>query len=163
MFDWLGGLLKKIWEFLGPILAICAIVLIVFAPYLVGVLGAGTLFAASLPAWLSWIPALVSAAAALGPVACALGGIGLAYALDPSGTAAIVTGAAALVGSTVGTVAGSTAGALVSSSGLGSLLWLAVAGVGVYFLLSSDDGDKDEEPQTTNYSPRRSLPQQRSP
>lgn len=79
MFDWIGNLLKKIWECLGPILAVLAIVCIVFAPYLVGVLGVGTTFALSLPTWLAWIPSLVSGAAALGPIACALGGIGLAY------------------------------------------------------------------------------------
>lgn len=146
MFNWIGNLLKKIWEMLGPILAVLAIVCIVFAPYLVGLLGAGTAFAASLPLWLTWIPGLITAAASLGPIACALGGLGLAYVFDGETVTSLVTGIADTVGTAVGTVVGSGIGALSSSSGLSTLLWVGVFGVAAYFLLSgSDKGVPSEE------------------
>lgn len=143
IFDFIKGL----WSKLGILLVIAIVLFVVCAPYLVGVLGAGTAFAASLPAWLSWLPAIVTGFAAYGPLVCAIAGLGLAYLVDSTTVADTIHGVADVVGDTIGTVAGSATAAFTSSSGLSTVLWLAGAGVLAYFLLSSDS--KDETSTTT--------------
>lgn len=138
IFDFIKGL----WSKLGILLVIAIVLFVVCAPYLVGVLGTGTAFAASLPAWLSWLPAIVTGFAAYGPLVCAIAGLGLAYMVDPVAVADSIHGVADVVGDTIGTVAGSATAAFTSSSGLSTVLWLAGAGVLAYFLLTSDSKDK---------------------
>lgn len=149
--SWLGDFvsnivdfIKGLWDKLGFLLVIALIIFVACAPYLVGVLGTGTAFAASLPAWLSWLPAVVSGFAAYGPLTCAIAGMGLAYLVNPTDTANVIHGVADVVGDTVGTVVGSGVGALTSSSGLGSLLLWGGIGFLAYLVLTSDKSDKPE-------------------
>lgn len=143
IFSWLGDLLNKLWDALGPLLAVLAIVFIAFAPYLAPLIAAWTM-----PAWLAWLPAVVTAIAELGPIACAIGGLGLAYIIDPDTTSGVVTGAAELVGSAVGTVAGAVVAGTAAALSSSPLVWLAGAALIAYFLLS-DDGDKQESRTAT--------------
>lgn len=151
--SWLGNFvssivdfIKGLWDKLGFLLIIAIIIFVVCAPYLVTVLGTGTAFAASLPAWLAWLPAVVTGFAEFGPLVCAVAGLGLAYLVDPADTANLVTGIADTVGDVVGTVAGSTVSAFTTASGLSQWLLLGGACVLGYFLLKSDDtDDKDEQ------------------
>lgn len=142
IFSWLGDLLNKLWDALGPLLAILAIVFIAFAPYLAPLIATWTM-----PAWLAWLPAALTAVAELGPIACAIGGLGLAYIIDPDTTADIVTGAAELVGGAVGTVAGAVVAGTAAALSSSPLVWLAGAALLAYFLLS-DDGDERETATT---------------
>lgn len=146
IFDFIKGL----WSKLGILLVIAIVLFVVCAPYLVGVLGTGTAFAASLPAWLGWLPAIVTGFAAYGPLVCAIAGMGLAYLVDPVATANAIHGVADVVGDTIGTVAGSATAAFTSGSGLSTVLWLAGAGVLAYFMLTRDDKSAPEATNATS-------------
>lgn len=147
IFSWISCVLKKIWKVLGPILVICAILFVAFAPLLVFVFGVGTTFAATAPVWLAWIAPLVSGAAGLGWAGAIAAGLGLAYVIDADTTTEMlntavdgVTSVASNVASGVGEVTGSFVDSLFSSSGI-----LLLGGIACLILLSRK---KDETSPT---------------
>lgn len=147
VFDWLGDLFTWLWDNLSLVLAICAILFIAFAPLMVAVIGPGTVFAAALPSYLSWIPAMVETAAASWWIAIPAG-LGLAYVIDPDTASSLISGAANLVVDTATTIATGTVGA-VSSAITGSSLFLyGVIGFVAYLILSRP---KSPRPQDQHY------------
>lgn len=158
LFNWLSKLLKKVWKALGPILVIAAILFVAFAPLLMTVLGTGTLFAASLPAWLSWLPGLISAAGSMGWAVAIPAGLGLAYLIDPAATTSVlnnavdgVTSVATNVAEGVGSVIGTTIDSVFTGSNL--LLFGGLA-LGAYLLLSSSN-NSERESESHRPAPRK--------
>lgn len=149
IFDWLGDLFDWLMDHLLLVLAICAILFIAFAPLAVAVLGPGTVFAAALPSYLSWLPGLVALAAESWWIAIPAG-LGLAYVFDPEYTSDLVNGAAETIGDVAGTVGegvGDAVGSTVSSFfGATSGLWLyGGIALAAYLLLSESDSEPRED------------------
>lgn len=157
LIDSIVDFVKGLWDMLGPLLVIAIIVFIACAPYLVTVLGTGSAFALSMPAWLSWLPALVTAAASWGPLGAALAGFGLAYLVDPTATTDIVSNVAEGVGTIIGTTVGAVAAGVTTSSGLMSWLMIGGAAFIAYKVLTSDkrdDKDRSSTRTTSSVPPR---------
>lgn len=155
LIDSIVDFVKGLWDMLGPLLVIAIIVFIACAPYLVTVLGTGSAFALSLPAWLSWLPALVTAAASWGPLGAALAGFGLAYLVDPQATTDIVKDVATGVGTIIGTTVGAVGSAATSSSGLMSWLLIGGAAFVAYKVMTSDKKDDDDNESRVSSVPQR--------
>lgn len=124
VFSWLGDLFTKLFDMIKKILPYILVALAIWFS-----LGLG-------------IPALGIA----GGWTSALLALGASFVLAPDETAAILSSAASAMGdvlSTVATKVGSAAGDLTSSFASSSgIFTLALVGLGMYLLLSSDDKDE---------------------
>lgn len=173
IFNWFSAIFKKllnvIVDFLKKYWVIIALIAIIwFAPAI-----ATWLTTSGAPSWLSgtfsWIgstitPIVAQAGTALwdGVTTFASGawgaftdaGFGTQLAvigvagmlLAPEETAKIISDVGEAAGDLIGVVADATVGAVASSP----LIWIAVLGVGAYFVLSNDDDSSSDDKETSS-------------
>lgn len=137
IWDWICDLLSGLWTWIKDVIPYLLLALALYVGFMTG---PGLTFLGMLiPA--GWVSASII--------------LGVSFLFLPSETSAIMSDAVSAVGDTAGSVAaelgsaiGSGVSALVSSSGLSTLLWVAIVG-GLGWLLLSDN-KKDADEQTSN-------------